>query len=129
MKKISLLTKIIFHIINIGTIILYLYPGSILGWLFYNDFHKQPQLSANFIISSNHFYAFTILSMLGLISFRDKKLTYLFIYLFSISIFLEFFHMIIPNRDFEYSDLFGNFFGVCFVFIFSIFINLLKKNK
>ena len=101
MKKISLLTKIIFHIINIGTIILYLYPGSILGWLFYNDFHKQPQLSANFIISSNHFYAFTILSMLGLISFRDKKLTYLFIYLFSISIFLEFFHMIIPNRDVE----------------------------
>ena len=129
MKKISLLTKIIFHIINIGTIILYLYSGSILGWLFYNDFHKQPQLSANFIISSNHFYAYTILSMLGLISFRDKKLTYLFIYLFSISIFLEFFHMIIPNRDFEYSDLFGNFFGVCFVFIFSIFINLLKKNK
>ena len=39
--KIHLLTKIIFHIFNIGLILLYLYPGSILGWLIYKDFKKS----------------------------------------------------------------------------------------
>ena len=55
MKKISLLTKIIFHVSNIALIVLYLFPGSIIGWLLYNDFQKQPQISSNLIISFNHF--------------------------------------------------------------------------
>ena len=41
MKKISLLTKIIFHVSNIGLIFLYLFPGSILGWLMYGDFQNN----------------------------------------------------------------------------------------
>ena len=89
MKKISLLTKIIFHTSNIGLIILYLYPGSILGYLAYNDIQKQPQLTSNFIIfSSNHVYAFILLSVLGLISHHKNKVNILFLYLFFISIFL-----------------------------------------
>ncbi|MDB9747066.1 hypothetical protein OAB07_03250, partial [Candidatus Pelagibacter sp.] len=79
MKKIPLLTKIIFHTSNIGLIILYLYPGSIMGWLIYSDFQKEPQITSDFsVFSSNHVYAFMILSLLGLISFTYKKIGILF---------------------------------------------------
>ena len=118
MKKIHLLTKIIFHISNMALIILYLYPGSILGWLIYSDFRKQPQITENFLnISSSHIYAFIILSLLGLISYYNKKDNFLFIYLFSISLILEFLQIFIPKRRFEYPDLFGNFLGVSLIFI------------
>ena len=118
MKKIHLLTKIIFHISNLTLIILYLYPGSILGWLIYSDFRKQPQITENFLnISSSHIYAFIILSLLGLISYYNKKDNFLFIYLFSISLILEFLQIFVPKRSFEYPDLFGNFLGVSLIFI------------
>ena len=118
MKKIPLLTKFMFHISNIVLIILYLYPGSILGWLFYNDSQKQPQITSDFFIfSSNHTYAFIVLSLLGLSSYSNKKTVILFKYLFFISIALELAHALIPKRSFEYSDLFGNFLGVLLIFI------------
>ena len=52
-------TKILFNIINTTFIVLYVYPGSILGFLIYGEFNKQPQLTSDFIsISANHVYAF-----------------------------------------------------------------------
>ncbi len=120
MKKIHLLTKIIFHISNIGLIMIYLYPGSIFGWLIYEDFQKQPQITSDFLLfSSNHVYAFVFLSLLGVISHNYEKLKFLFIYLFFISIFLELFHILIPKRSFEYQDLFGNVLGVFLILVFS----------
>ena len=128
MKKIPLLTKIIFHISNIGLILLYLYPGSIIGWVIYGNFQKQAQITSDFsIISSNHIFAFIILSLLGVVSFTNKKITILFIYLFFISIFLELCHAVIPKRSFEYSDLFGNFLGVLLIFILFNLYNFLKN--
>ena len=47
MKKISLLTKVMFHTVNIIFIILYIYPGSIIGWLIYDDFQKQPHITSD----------------------------------------------------------------------------------
>ena len=117
MKKIKNFFKIGFYSANIILIILYLFPGSILGWFLYNDHLIQPQITRDFIISSNHVYAFVILSLLGVISYNDKKIAILFIYLFFISIILEFCHALILERSFEYSDLFGNFFGVFLIFI------------
>ena len=118
MKKILLLTKIIFHISNMALIILYLYPGSILGWLIYSDFRKQPQLTNDFLdVSSSHIYAFIIISLLGLISFNNKNVNFLFMYLFSISLILELLQNFIPKRSFEYPDLFGNFLGVSLIFL------------
>ena len=118
MKKIPLLTKTVFHVSNIGLILIYLYPGSVFGWLLYGNTQKQPQLTPDFVIFSlNHVYAFVTLSLLGVISYNDKKIAILFIYLFFISIVLEFCHTLIPERSFEYSDLFGNFFGVILIFI------------
>ena len=130
MKKISLLTKNTFHIINIMLIILYLYPGSILGWLIYGNIQKQPQITSDFIFfSSNHVYAFLILSFFGLFSYYMKNIKNLFIYLFFISIFLELCHGIIPQRSFEYKDLFGNVFGVLIVFLGFNCYQFYKKNN
>ena len=128
MKKISLLTKVIFHAVNVILIILYVYPGSIIGWLVYSDFQKQPQITSDLsFFSTNHVYAFLILSFLGFATYHMRNLKILFVYLFFISIFLELCHSIIPQRSFEYRDLFGNVFGVFIVFLISIVINLLKK--
>ena len=112
MKKKFLLRKTIFHISNIGLILIYLYPGSIFGCFLYNDCNTQPQLTRDFIIfSSNHVYVFLIFSLLGIFSFKKdlKKISY---YLFSVSIVLELLHIIIPNRGFEVADLLGNALGV-----------------
>ena len=127
MKKVSLLTKVLFHITNILLIILYLYPGSILGWLIYGNIQKQPQITSDFIFSSNHVYAFLILSLLGLFSYYRKNIKILFLYLFFISIFLELLHYVVPQRSFEYKDLIGNFFGVLIVFLIFYFYKFFKK--
>ena len=107
-----------FYLANFILIIFYLYPGSIFGCFLYNDCNIQPQITRDFIISSNHFYAFTILSTLGILAYKNtKKMKFLISYLFLLSIILELFHFIIPNRGFEISDLFGNILGVIFVII------------
>ena len=108
-----------FHTINLILIIFYLYPGSILGFFLYNDISIQPQITRDFLISSNHFYVFIILSIAGIIAYsKTNKINFLIIYLLLLSIILEFFHIIIPNRDFELSDLFGNFLGVVLIITF-----------
>ena len=118
MKKIKKFFKIGFYSANIILIILYLFPGSILGCFLYNDCYIQPQITRDFIISSNHVYAFVLLSGLGVFSFHNtKKINFLIFYLFLLSIFLELFHIIIPNRGFEMSDLFGNIVGVILVIL------------
>ena len=128
MKKIFLLTKTIFHISNIGLILIYIYPGSIFGWIIYGDKQKQPQLTSDFLIfSSNHVYAFMLLSFLGIFSYHENKIKLLFSYLFFISIFLELCHIVIPQRSFEFKDLVGNFLGVFFIFILLMSYKFLKK--
>ena len=118
MKKIKTFLKIGFYSSNIILVTLYLFPCSILGYFLYNNCYIQPQVTRDFIISSNHVYAFTLLTSLGVFSFHDtKKINFLIIYLFLLSIILELFHIIIPNRGFEMSDLFGNIVGVIFVIL------------
>jgi len=118
MKKIKNFFKIGFYTLNIILIILYLFPGSILGWFLYNNHLVQPQITRNFIISSNHVYAFVLLTSLGIFSFYNtKKINFLIVYLFLLSIILELFHIIIPNRGFEMSDLLGNIVGVILVIL------------
>ena len=116
------MTKIIFHILNIIFIILYTYQGSLLGFLIYKDISKQPQISVDFFaLSSNHIYAFLLLSSLGLIS-NFKSLKIIILYLILSSICLELLHLYIPNRSFQFSDLFGNIVGVLIsIFILIIF--------
>ena len=113
-----------FHSVNLILIIVYLYPGSLFGCYLYNNCNIQPQITENFvissdyIISSNHFYVFIVLSALGIFAYRNmKKIKFLIIYLFLLSIILELTHLIIPNRGFEWSDIIGNILGVIFVIL------------
>ncbi|XOJ73086.1 hypothetical protein ABXT43_06735 [Candidatus Pelagibacter sp. Uisw_114] len=124
MNKLKNFFKIGFYSANIILIILYLYPGSILGWFLYNNHLIQPQITKDFIVSTNHVYAFILLTSLGALSFHNtKKINFLIIYLFLLSIILELFHIIIPVRGFELSDLFGNIVGVILpVFIYKVVI-------
>ena len=119
MKKLSNIFKVIFHISNIIVIFLYLFPGSILGWLFYKNLSRQLQLTDDFInISSNHFYTFFVLSIMGILSYlKHKKLNLLIKYLLLLSVILELSHLLIPQRSFELADLFGNILGVMVVII------------
>jgi len=115
MKNIKKSLSIGFHAVNIVIIIFYLFPGSILGFYLYDDISLQPQLTRDFIISSNHLYIFIILSILGIFSHQNKKtFKFVIIYLFLLSIILELLHIIIPLRGFEWSDLLGNIVGVIF---------------
>ena len=108
--------KQFFYLSNIVLFIFYLYPGSIFGCFIYSDCKIQPQLTRDFLVSSNHVYVFFIISIVGLIAFKNK-LKNIFIYLICISIFLEILHLIIPERGFELGDLFGNIIGVFISFL------------
>jgi len=116
MKYIKKLLIPAFHTANVILIIFYLYPGSIFGYLLYGDSSIQPQITKDFIISFNHLYIFVVLSALGIIAYQDtRKIKIMTIYLFLLSIVLELIHIVIPERAFQWIDLFGNIAGVIFV--------------
>ena len=104
----------IFHVSVLFLIIISLWPGSLLGYLFYGDWSHQPNLIENpFGTSINHFICYFYISLLGFFLYLKnenfKKLVY---GLFFLSIILELFHFIIPNRSFQLSDLTCNILGV-----------------
>ena len=115
--------KFIFYSCNFILIVLYLYPGSLLGCYIYNDCKTQPQITANFIVSTNHLYAYIALSVIGFLTFRkNNQFNNLSIYLIFLSITLEFLQYFVPNRSFEFSDLFGNITGVIIAIIIFYFL-------
>ena len=109
--------------------ILYLYPGSLIGYLFYGNLSQQPDLISNPIGTSiNHLISFICLSSLAfIVRVREKKFINSFQFLLFISILLEILHYFIPNRAFEYYDLFANFTGVAFTFLLIQLILKVKK--
>ena len=116
--------KIFFYVINLLLIILYLFPGSLLGCVFFDNCKVQPQITSDFIISSNHFYAFGLVTILGYLTFfNSEKLNQVLYYLLVISVLLEVFHILIPERSFQWSDLFGNLLGVIVVIFVKNLIN------
>ena len=106
--------KYIFHISVLFLIIISLYPGSLLGYFFYNDFTRQPDLVANpFGTSINHFACYFYISLLGFsLYLKNQNFKQLVYSLLFLSVILEGFHFIIPNRSFQLSDLIGNILGV-----------------
>jgi|TARA_B100000902_G_scaffold72431_1_gene77761 hypothetical protein len=116
--------KIVFYSINFILIFLYIFPGSLLGLILYNNKKIQPQITPDFVVSSNHFYVFLFISVIGFLSFiKSEKSKYLITYLIFISIFLEILHLVIPERSFQWSDLFGNLLGVMIVISIKNLIN------
>ena len=117
--------KIVFYSINFSLIFLYLFPGSLIGQILYGNKKIQPQITPDFIISSNHFYVFVLISIIGFLTFIKKnQIKTLVIYLILLSIVLELLHLLIPERTFQWSDIFGNLTGVLVVILIR---NLIKK--
>ena len=106
--------KFIFHISVLFLIIISLYPGSLFGYLLYDDFGRQPNLIKNpFGTAINHFICYAYISLLGLfIYLRMENFQRVFYGLLFLSIILELLHFIIPNRSFQLGDLIGNILGV-----------------
>jgi len=124
MIKIFSKFKVIFYFVNFCLVFLYLFPGSLLGMIIYGNKKIQPQITPDFYISSNHFYVFTLISIIGFLSFiKNKEINYLIAYLVFLSIILEIFHLFIPERSFQWSDLFGNLLAVIIVFFIYNLIN------
>ena len=116
--------KIIFFILNLFLVFLYLFPGSLPGKVLYGDLKIQPQITPDFIVSSNHFYVFLLITVIGFFTFvKSNQIRILMVYLILLSIVLEFLHIVIPERSFQWSDLFGNLFGVIVVILINKFIN------
>ena len=114
--------KFIFYLCNLILIFLYLFPGSVLGWFLYNDTSLQPQITPDLIISTNHLYAFLIISTIGLFTFNlSNQFIYISLYLIFLSLALEVAHYFIPKRSFEFTDLFGNLTGVIITIILFYF--------
>ena len=119
--------KFIFYLCNLILIFLYLFPGSVLGWFLYKDLSLHPQITPDFIVSTNHLYTYMVLSVIGFLTFRKKnQFNILSIYLIFLSITLEVLQYFVPNRSFEFSDLFGNLTGVILAIILFYFF---KRNE
>ena len=99
--------------------ILYLFPGSLIGYLLYGDLGKQPILVDNPIGTSiNHLFYFMYLSALAVIcNLKQTQIFTNFYFIIFISFFSEASHYIIPNRAFELYDLLANVAGVLIIFL------------
>ena len=88
-EKVVSIAKYLFHLSNILLIIFYLYPGSIFGCFIYSDCKIQPQLTSDFLVSSNHVYVFIIISLLGFTAYSKKNSIYKnnYIYFFYFNFF------------------------------------------
>ena len=108
--------------------VLYLFPGSLIGYLLYENLGQQPDLISNPIGTSiNHLIFFVYLSTLGSTArLRNKNFLNSFSFLFFLSILLELSHLLIPSRAFEYYDLFANSIGVMIAYLL---INIFLKLK
>ena len=127
-NTIFLVLKYLFYFSFIILLILYLFPGSLIGYFLYGNLGEQPDLFPNPIGTSiNHFLFFFYLGTLSFVlRSNQKKFINSFSFLFLISIILELLHYFIPNRAFELNDLYANSLGVLMAyFIFKI----LKKFK
>ena len=121
--------KYLFYFSLIVLLILYLFPGSLIGYILYGNFGKQPDLISNPIGTSiNHLIFFFYVSVIGFI-FRINQKTFLnsFSFLFLVSIILEFLHCIIPNRAFELNDLYANSLGVLLAYLIFKFLKKLQN--
>ena len=122
-------TKYLFFFSFIILLILYLFPGSLIGYFLYGNLGKQPDFISNPIGTSiNHLIFFFYLSILGFIlRSNQKKFINSFSFLFLISVILELLHRFIPNRALELNDLYANSLGVMLAFLVFKFFKKLQN--
>jgi len=119
--------KLLIYIYYFSLVILfviYLFPGSLIGYFLYGKLGQQPNLIPNPIGTSiNHLIFFSYITILALIIrpkvknvFTDYKI------ILFISFILEILHFIIPNRAFEIYDLIANMLGVLIIILIKRFL-------
>ena len=114
-----------------GLLVLYLFPGSLIGYFLYGDLGKQPDMIPNPMGTSiNHTLAFFYLTIIGLISYLNQtSFNKILIFLLTLSLILELSHLFIPNRSFQFLDLFANLLGTLLAIVIIFFYKRLKNGK
>ena len=124
MKNTLNLLLYIYYFSLVILFILYLFPGSLIGYFLYGNLGQQPNLIPNPIGTSiNHLIFFSYITTLAL-KIRPKVKNILTDYkiILFISFILEILHFIIPNRAFEFYDLIANILGVLIIIFIKRFI-------
>ena len=118
------LLEYIYYFSLVILFIIYLFPGSLIGYLLYGNLGQQPNLIPNPIGTSiNHLIFFSYITILALI-IKPKVKNILTDYkiILLISFILEILHFIIPNRAFEFYDLIANMLGVLIIIFIKRFV-------
>ena len=127
----SIMKNIIFKLIEyvyyfslLALLILYLFPGSLIGYFLYGNLGQQPNFIDNpFGSSVNHLIYFSYITLLAtIIRSRVKNIFNNYKVILFISCILEILHLIVPNRAFEFYDLIANILGVLIVILINFFI-------
>ena len=90
------IVRYLYNFSLIGLLILYLFPGSLIGYFLYGDLGKQPDMIPNPIGTSiNHVLAFFYLTTIGLISYLNQSsFKKILIFLVTLSLFCHNFFLI-----------------------------------
>ena len=118
------LLEYIYYFSLVILFIIYLFPGSLIGYFLYGNLVQQPNLIPNPIGTSiNHLIFFGYITILAL-TIRTKVKNILTDYkiILFISFILEILHFIIPNRAFEFYDLIANMLGVLIIIFIKRFV-------
>ena len=116
------LYKVIFHTGTCALILLSVYPGNLIGLIFFGDDTTFPGSD-----KLHHFLSYFLVSGFGFLAYPEKNFFLkLLVFLLGLGFFLELFHIWIPNRYFEFLDMFSNFSGV---FLALIATKVLKNVK
>ena len=132
MKEIKFFkVRYLYYISLVSLLVLYLFPGSLIGYFLYGNLAQQPDLIPNPMGTSiNHTIAFFYLTALGLITYlKEKNYSKTLFLLLSLSILLEISHFIIPNRSFQLLDLFANLLGTLLAIVIIFFYKRFKNGK
>ena len=122
------LTEYVYYFSLLVLLILYLFPGSLIGYFLYGNLGQQPNLIANPIGTSiNHLIFFSYITVLAVAArFRIKNIFTNYKVILFISCILEILHLVVPNRAFELYDLTANIAGVVIVLLINSFIKWRK---
>ena len=122
------LTEYVYYFSLLVLLILYLFPGSLIGYLLYGDLGRQPNLISNPIGTSiNHLFFFSYITILATIArLRVENIFTSYKVILFISVSSEILHLFVPNRAFELYDLIANIVGVVIIILINSFIKWRK---
>ena len=123
------ITEYVYYFSLLVLLILYLFPGSLIGYILYGNLGQQPNFIDNPIGTSiNHLIFFSYITALAIIiKSRVRNIFASYKFILAISFALEILHFIVPNRAFELYDLIANIAGVVIILLIYSFIKWQKN--